>query len=89
MDCFGSLLERPLIHADFEHKYPILLKMFERELDQAKVIFDVQMEASGDQKTPPINKNMPHVAGALKWSNELNDRITKPMHALKLSLNHG
>ena len=82
-------MDRPLIHADFEYKYPILLKMYEEELDEAKMIFDNQMNVADDDGTPPINKNMPHVAGALKWSQELRDRITKPMHTLKLSVNHG
>lgn len=82
-------MDRPLIHADFEYKYPILLKMYEEELDEAKMIFDGQMQLAGDDGAPPINKNMPHVAGALKWSQELRDRITKPMQALKLSVNHG
>ncbi|KAJ7340469.1 hypothetical protein OS493_003217 [Desmophyllum pertusum] len=63
--------------------------MYEEELDEAKMIFDGQMLVTDDDGTPPINKNMPHVAGALKWSQELRDRITKPMHALKLSVNHG
>lgn len=63
--------------------------MFELELDQSKVIFDQQMVAKQTGVTPPINKNMPPISGALKWSNELRDRITKPMQALKLSLNHG
>ena len=83
------MLDRPLIHADFEYKYPVLLKMYEEELDEAKVIFDGQMTFANEEQTMPINKNMPHVAGALKWSQELRDRITKPMHALKLSVNHG
>ncbi|XP_032221173.2 dynein beta chain, ciliary [Nematostella vectensis] len=89
LDCLGSLLDRPLIHADFEHKYPILLRMFEKELDQAKVIYDQQMECAQAEGAAPINKNMPNVAGSLKWSSELKERITKPMQALKLSLNHG
>lgn len=63
--------------------------MYEEELDEAKIIFDQQMLFANDEETPPINKNMPHVAGALKWSQELRDRITKPMQALKLSVNHG
>ena len=63
--------------------------MYEEELDEAKVIFDQQMMTANEDGTPPINKNMPLVAGALKWSQELRERITKPMHALKLSVNHG
>lgn len=63
--------------------------MYEEELDEAKIIFDQQMMTANEDRTPPINKNMPLVAGALKWSQELRERITKPMHALKLSVNHG
>ena len=39
----GSLLERPLIHRDFQAKYPVLLSMYSRELDQGKVIFNQQI----------------------------------------------
>lgn len=63
--------------------------MFEFELDQTKVIFDKQMDIEQDEGTLPVNKNMPPVSGSLKWSNEVRERITKPMQALKLSLNHG
>ena len=89
MDIFGSLLDRPLIHADFEFKYPILLKMFEKELDHAKMIFDKHGTDTEQEGTPPVNKNMPRVSGALKWSQELRERISKPMSALKMSVNHG
>lgn len=36
---FGSLLERPLIAADAADKYPLLITMFDRDLEDAKVIY--------------------------------------------------
>ena len=63
--------------------------MFEKELDLTKVIFDAQNANTAREGTPPVNKNMPPVSGALKWSQELRERISKPMSALKMSVNHG
>ena len=39
----GVLIERPLVHRDFQAKYPLLLTMYDRELDQSKVIFNQQV----------------------------------------------
>ena len=39
----GVLLERPLVHRDFQAKYPLLLAMFDQELNQSKVIFNQQL----------------------------------------------
>ena len=84
----GSLIERPLIHQDFQHKYPILLAMFDHELDNAKLIFDQQVTLAQTPSGPVINKNMPYVAGVLKWTQELRDRISQGMEKLQM-LNHG
>ena len=89
LDCFGSLMDRPRIHADFEHKYPVLLSMFENDLDTAKIIFDQQQTYESNEETLPINKNKPPISGCLKWAQELRERIKIPMSSLKLSLNHG
>ena len=43
IEMVGSLLERPVIHQDFRHNYPLLVSMFSEELDQAKIIFDTQL----------------------------------------------
>ncbi|XP_070581054.1 dynein beta chain, ciliary-like isoform X2 [Ptychodera flava] len=84
LDCYGTLLDRPLIREDFESKYPLLLEMYNNELDDAKVIYDKQMaiDEAADGKAP-VNKNMPEVAGALKWSDELRQRISIPMGNFK------
>ena len=49
LSIFGSLLERPIIKHDFDHKYPILLKLFNKSLDESKMIFDQHVKASAAQ----------------------------------------
>lgn len=87
-EMMGPLLERPLIQKDFRYKYPILLSMYNEELDQAKMIFDRQMTCLQSPSGPVINKNMPRVAGLLKWAQELKERIGGGMEKLK-QINHG
>ncbi|KAM4843232.1 dynein axonemal heavy chain 17 [Thomomys bottae] len=79
----GGLLERPLILADVVPRYSTMLEMFDGELDNAKLMYDAQMAASADNKIPPIHKNMPPVAGQLKWSLELQERLEVAMKHLK------
>ena len=88
MEMLGPLLQRPLIHRDFQYKYPILLEMYSQELDQAKVVFDHQLALAQTPAGPCINKNMPYVAGVLKWAQELKDRVSGGMEKLK-SIDHG
>ncbi|XP_077979817.1 dynein beta chain, ciliary-like [Glandiceps talaboti] len=83
LDCYGTLLDRPIIREDFEHKYPSLLEMYSNDLDEAKVIYDKQMGLADQDETVPVNKNMPEVSGALKWAEELRQRITIPMSSFK------
>ena len=45
----GSLIERPIVHRDFQHKYPILVQWYSQELDDAKSIYDRQLALA---KTP-------------------------------------
>lgn len=87
-EMMGPMLERPLIHEDFKQKYSILLSMYNQELDEAKVIFDEQMAAAQSPSGAVINKNMPPVAGALKWAQELRERIGQNMEKLR-AINHG
>ena len=88
LEMMGPILERPLIHRDFQHKYPILLAMFNQELDQVKMAYDSQMDAARSPSGPVINKNMPPVAGALKWAQELRERIDQSMEKMR-AINHG
>lgn len=73
--------------------------MVNEELDMTKQIFDVHQNAvqvsptsGSDDYTPAkvslVDKNMPPVAGLLKWSQELRDRIHDPVHQLR-KIDHG
>ncbi|XP_077022232.1 dynein axonemal heavy chain 17 isoform X3 [Tamandua tetradactyla] len=79
----GGLLERPLILTEVAPRYSVMLEMFDTELDNTKVLYDTQMAASADGNIPPIHKNMPPVAGQLKWSLELQERLEAPRKDLK------
>lgn len=80
----GPLIERPHIQQDFQTKYPTLLSMYEQELDQAKVLYDRQQALAQSPAGPEINKNMPYVAGLLKWSQGLWERVAGGMERIKM-----
>ncbi|KAM9119118.1 dynein axonemal heavy chain 17-like [Pangshura tecta] len=80
---FGSLLDRPLIKAEVSPHYSTLLEMFNVELDNAKIMYDAQIAATKSGGVPPISKNMPPVAGQLKWALELQERLETPMKELQ------
>uniref|UniRef100_A0A452J4J6 Dynein heavy chain tail domain-containing protein n=1 Tax=Gopherus agassizii TaxID=38772 RepID=A0A452J4J6_9SAUR len=80
---FGSLLDRPLIKAEVSPHYSTLLEMFNVELDNAKIMYDAQIAATKSGGVPPISKNMPPVAGQLKWTLELQERLETPMKELQ------
>ncbi|XP_078230912.1 dynein axonemal heavy chain 17 isoform X3 [Callithrix jacchus] len=79
----GGLLERPLILTEMVLRYSVMLELFDAELDNAKILYDAQMAASEEGNIPPIHKNMPPVAGQLKWSLELQERLEVSMKHLK------
>ncbi|KAM3922058.1 dynein axonemal heavy chain 9 [Leptodactylus fuscus] len=78
LDIFGSLLERPIIAQDAFDKYPLLVSMYEKELDDAKAIYDRHMLEVTERGYPQINKNMPAVSGNLNWAKELRERLQTP-----------
>ncbi|XP_033038308.1 dynein heavy chain 17, axonemal isoform X3 [Trachypithecus francoisi] len=79
----GGLLERPLILAEVVPRYSVMLELFDAELDNAKILYDAQIAASEEGNIPLIHKNMPPVAGQLKWSLELQERLEVSMKHLK------
>ena len=85
VDIFGSLLDRPLINDDFKSRYPCLMKMIEEDLDEVKKIFDNRVSEETETGLVSVNKNMPTVAGALKWAQELRNRLKTPLNNMKLS----
>uniref|UniRef100_A0A672UUF5 Dynein heavy chain tail domain-containing protein n=1 Tax=Strigops habroptila TaxID=2489341 RepID=A0A672UUF5_STRHB len=76
---FSYLLERPVIKAELSPHYSALLEMFKAELEDVKVLYDTQISSPLPRGTgPAINKNMPPVAGQLKWALELQERLEGP-----------
>ncbi|XP_076855598.1 dynein axonemal heavy chain 17-like [Brachyhypopomus gauderio] len=83
-DMFDLILERPEIQSQISSKYKELVKMFNLEIDKTKLVYDCQIAEVGIcQGIPPVAKNMPPVAGQLKWAQELQDRIQIPMKSFK------
>lgn len=76
-------MERPLILIEVVPRYSVMLDMFDAELDNTKMLYDAQIAASADGNIPPIHRNMPPVAGQLKWSLELQERLEAPMRDLR------
>lgn len=73
---FSFLLERPVIKAELSPHYSALLEMFRAELEGVKVLYDTQISSPLPHGTGlAINKNMPPVAGQLKWALELQERL--------------
>ncbi|NXX48555.1 DYH17 protein, partial [Tricholaema leucomelas] len=80
---FASLLERPLIKAEVSSCYSALLRMFKAELESVKLLYDTQIASP----LPAINKNMPLVAGQLKWALELQQRL-EGLHKDLFAIDH-
>ena len=75
----GNLIERKTIKQDFEPKYTQLVDFLEAEMDSTKRIYDEQKRLKDTKNEVLVHRNMPDVSGALKWCQELKDRISKPM----------
>ncbi|XP_028263973.1 dynein axonemal heavy chain 9 isoform X2 [Parambassis ranga] len=75
VDMFGSLLERPLVAADALDRYPLLVSMFDKELDGCRILYNKHIQAAEKLGSSPVNKNMPAVAGGLRWAQQLQQRI--------------
>ncbi|XP_053270380.1 dynein axonemal heavy chain 9-like [Pleuronectes platessa] len=75
VDMFGSLLERPLVAADAVSRYPLLVTVFEKELNCCKLVYDKHIQLAEELGSPVVSKNMPPVAGGLRWAQSLQKRI--------------
>ena len=84
----GSLLDRPAIHNNFQSKYSVLVDMCDAELNEVKRLFDLQMAQAKTPSGPVVNKNMPPVAGVLRWCQELRERTQLSLEKLKC-VEHG
>ena len=68
-----------MLKKDFDQNYWIIVQTMDAEINCVKQLYDEQMARRTETGYIPIHKNMPPVAGALKWSQELRDRIAVPM----------
>ena len=84
----GNLLERKTLKKDFEPKFSRIVDMLEEEMDSTKKIYDVQHKLKEVENEMAVHRNMPNVAGGLKWCQELRDRISKPMESFKRLIEH-
>ncbi|KAL0984038.1 hypothetical protein UPYG_G00136240 [Umbra pygmaea] len=78
LDMFGSLLERPLVAADAQNRYFLLICLFDKELDCCKQLAKKHIQTVEELGCTPVSKNMPAVAGGLRWAQQLKDRIKTP-----------
>ncbi|KAI3381366.1 hypothetical protein SNEBB_008024 [Seison nebaliae] len=72
---FGNIVERPLIQKEFEAKYPIILTMIDKNIDDVKKIYEEQMEREKIMGKIDLHRAMPKVAGSLRWASELKERL--------------
>ena len=61
------------------NKFNDILEQFAREVDMTVEIFDKQKD------TPPVTKNQPPIAGAIKWGRALLARLKQTMAKLQMT----
>ena len=71
LEVFGGLLNRPAIHVLFESRFKFLIEEFETDIQDVKKIF------LAGKENPPIHPNRAPVSGAIAWTHELKERISK------------
>ena len=82
------MLERKTIKNDFEPKYSQIVTMLETEMDSVKKIFDEQQRLKNAKLQIQVHRNLPDIAGGLKWCHELRERISRPMESFKKLIDH-
>ncbi|XP_016077900.1 PREDICTED: dynein heavy chain 9, axonemal [Miniopterus natalensis] len=83
LDIAGNLLERPLVARDAAHKYMVLIQMFNKDLDTVRIIYSQRVQEEAELGFSSVHKNMPSVAGGLRWAQELRQRIQGPLASFR------
>ncbi|KAM5274465.1 dynein axonemal heavy chain 9 isoform 2-T2 [Ctenodactylus gundi] len=78
LDIAGNLLKRPRVARDISDKYVILIRMFSRDLEAVRIIYSWHIQEEEEHGFSAVHKNMPMVAGGLRWAQELRHRIQGP-----------
>jgi hypothetical protein len=71
LNIFGNLIQRNLIALELSDKLPLLVVKLDQEIDDAKKIFVKQQGRIVETGRPRIERNMPLVAGQLKFAFEV------------------
>uniref|UniRef100_A0A452SUF2 Dynein heavy chain tail domain-containing protein n=1 Tax=Ursus americanus TaxID=9643 RepID=A0A452SUF2_URSAM len=83
LDIAGKLLERPLVAQDASEKYLLLIRMFIQDLDTVRAIYSQRVQEEAELGFSSVHKNMPSVAGGLRWARELRQRIQGPFASFR------
>nr|XP_020770863.1 dynein heavy chain 9, axonemal-like [Odocoileus virginianus texanus] len=78
LDIAGNLLERPVVARDASERYLGLIRMFSEDLDAVRMIHSQHVQEEAEHGFSAVHKNMPAVAGGLRWARELRQRIQGP-----------
>ena len=73
---FKSIESKGAIKEQMTNKLNDILDQFSREIDLVSEIFEFQREK------PPLTRNQPPVAGAIKWSRSIFARVKQTMSKL-------
>ena len=87
LQIFGDLVQRSLIALELSDKMPLLVVKLNDEMDDAKRIFKKQQGRIKERGKPKTEKNMPLVAGQLKFALEVRSKISASVKAFK-NLSH-
>jgi dynein heavy chain, axonemal len=74
-------LDRKKLQQDLSPQLDRLMYLLENEMDIVKKLFDEQKHLNEIKKEIKVQRNMPRVAGAIKWCQEVKDRATKPFES--------
>ena len=83
LQIFGNLIQRTLISQELNDRMPILVQMLDQEMEEARVIYQKQLQRSQNGKKPIVDRNMPTMTGQLKWSQELRWKMSHPVKKFK------
>ena len=77
LECFDTLLERPLIQDELEKLHIAIVRDFGADV---KAVQDIYLT---ERSAPPLADNLPPIAGALSWCRALRERVAEPFARLK------
>ncbi len=86
LQIFGNLIQRNLIALELSDRMPLLVTMLNQEMDESKVIYSKQMSRIAKQGRGVVDRNMPAMAGQLKWAQELKKKMSFSVKAFKVIL---